>query len=122
MPTTLGARPPPAETSLSPSTSTEPKACRNPNPEAVSALSWLPPHFANLVLAMRELHAKSPEPELLRSAVAVLLSQRHKGEYKQAGYADFKAFSTAAEQQGLVTMGGSQGGAWMKLSPGWCVM
>ncbi|KZT65470.1 DUF537-domain-containing protein [Daedalea quercina L-15889] len=83
------------------------------------AFSWLPPHFANLVRVMQELHAKSPKPELLRSAVAVLLSQRHRGQYNQAGFADFKAFSTAAEQRGLITMGGSQGGAWMKLEPEW---
>lgn len=90
-----------------------------PDSEIALAFSWLPSHFANLVRVMQELHANSPKPELLRSSVAVSLSQRHKGEYKQAGYTDFKAFSTAAEQRGLVVLGGSQGTAWMKLDPVW---
>lgn len=115
----LSARTPPSETSALPPPSTQPKANPGARSGAVSALSWLPPHFVNLVRAMQELHAKSPTPELLRSTVAVLLSQRHNGEYKQAGYADFKAFSTAAERRGLITMGGSQGSAWMKLRPEW---
>ena len=118
--TPLSARTPPSSTSSLPHPSSiGPNADPAPGSESVSALSWLPPHFANLVLAMQELHAKSPQPNLLRSTVAVLLSQRHKGEYKQAGFADFKAFSTAAEQGGLIVMGGSQGAAWMKLQPEW---
>lgn len=115
--TALSTRTPPPETSSLPLP--PPDASHKPDCDVALAFSWLDPHFANLVRVMQELHAKSPKPELLRSTVAILLSQRHKGEYKQAGYADFKAFSTSAEQRGLVTMGGSQGYAWMKLEPEW---
>ncbi|KAE9399688.1 hypothetical protein BT96DRAFT_919993 [Gymnopus androsaceus JB14] len=79
-------------------------------------LKSIPPFFLPLVQHLEKLRLKGTL-NADRSSVSVALMKVDKKMYQHAGCTKFKDFSVKAEGMGLVQMGGSEGGAWIKLHP-----
>ncbi|RPD79813.1 DUF537-domain-containing protein [Lentinus tigrinus ALCF2SS1-7] len=87
-------------------------------PPTESALGWVPAHFHPLMQVLEELRLGGCE-QPLRSSVALRLVHVAKDIYQGSGKGSFKAYSAAAVEAGIVTLGGVHGYAWISLSPEW---
>ncbi|TBU50101.1 NYN domain-containing protein [Dichomitus squalens] len=77
--------------------------------------SSIPHYFHPLVKALEE-SRMSGSPRPLRSWVGLKIPR---GIYTQANVPKFKQYAAAAEQAGLVELGGVQSSAWISLRPEW---
>lgn len=85
-------------------------------PQVVSHIPppTIPPHFEMLVEQLQ--HARSIGAERpLRSVIGNVLSARSKTLYRDTGFGTFKDYVAAAEQAGIIHLGGAAGYAWMSL-------
>ncbi|KAK0210566.1 NYN domain-containing protein [Desarmillaria ectypa] len=83
----------------------------------------VPARFYGLVKLL-ETHRRNGAPRPFRSIIAVELVQLDKAVYKKAGVEKFKQYVALAESEGVVELGGMEGGAWIGLRTDWygCVM
>lgn len=89
-----------------------------PSNPAVNALARVPAHFHPLMRVLEQMRLTGCE-QPLRSSVALRLLQDAKEIYKGSGKSNFKAYSAAAVEEGIVALGGMHGYAWISLSPEW---
>ena len=89
-----------------------------PSNPAVNALARVPAHFHPLMRVLEQMRLAGCE-QPLRSSVALRLLQDAKEIYKGSGKSNFKAYSAAAVEEGIVALGGMHGYAWISLSPEW---
>lgn len=59
------------------------------------------------------------QSSMLRSNVALRLTQRNINVYQELGVTRFKEYAALAQERGFVELGGSGGHAWMSLLPAW---
>ncbi|EDR10914.1 uncharacterized protein LACBIDRAFT_315902 [Laccaria bicolor S238N-H82] len=78
----------------------------------------VPPQFRTLVNTL-ELHRSKGFPRPFRSGIAFELAQKDHMVYKKAGVERFGQYATLAEKEGIVALGGKEGGAWIGLRPEW---
>ncbi|KAK0459536.1 NYN domain-containing protein [Desarmillaria tabescens] len=85
-------------------------------PEAAPPASRkvVPVRFSSLVKLL-EAHRRNGSPRPFRSVIAVELVQSDKAIYKKAGVEKFKQYVALAESEGIVELGGMEGGAWIGL-------
>jgi hypothetical protein len=55
----------------------------------------------------------------LRSTIAVDIASKDNAVYRRAGVQRFSQYSQLAEKEGVITLGGSQGSAWISLRAAW---
>ncbi|KAJ3553458.1 hypothetical protein NM688_g3604 [Phlebia brevispora] len=79
----------------------------------------VPAAFMHMVEILDNAHREGL-PRLLRSHVAVQLTQRNPTIYQEAGVTKFKDYAALAERLGLVELGGLQGTAWIALKRSHC--
>ncbi|TCD68928.1 hypothetical protein EIP91_009479 [Steccherinum ochraceum] len=75
----------------------------------------IPQAFFPLVQLLREMRDEG-NPRPLRSNVAIKLIHRQKNVYELARVNKFKAYCEQACREGIVELGGREGGAWISLS------
>lgn len=119
---------PPAVSGLTPVASTLPSiSTPRPvqTPETVLSVSHKvpPPRFLGLVRLL-EVHRLNGTSRPFRSTIAIELVKLDKAIYKKAGVEKFGQFVALAESEGIVELGGKEGGAWIGLRTDWygCVV
>ncbi|KAK0240328.1 NYN domain-containing protein [Armillaria nabsnona] len=119
---------PPAVSGLTPVASTLPSiSTPRPvqTPEMVLSVSHKvpPPRFLGLVRLL-EVHRLNGTSRPFRSTIAIELVKLDKAIYKKAGVEKFGQFVSLAESEGIVELGGKEGGAWIGLRTDWygCVV
>ncbi len=82
-----------------------------------------PPRFLGLVRLL-EVHRLNGTSRPFRSTIAIELVKLDKAIYKKAGVEKFGQFVALAESEGIVELGGKEGGAWIGLRTDWygCVV
>lgn len=78
----------------------------------------VPPKFVPLARCL-EKYRSNGNLKPLRGQVAVDLTTQTKGVYKLAGISSFKAYTTLALGEGIISLGGKEGDAWISLHPDW---
>ena len=78
----------------------------------------VPPQFRILVNTL-EFHRSKGFPRPFRSGIAVELAQKDHMVYRKAGVERFGQYVALAEKEGIVALGGTEGGAWIGLRPEW---
>lgn len=83
----------------------------------------VPARFYGLVKLL-ETHRRNGAPRPSRSIIAVELVKSDKAIYKKAGVEKFGQYVALAESEGIVELGGMEGGAWIGLRTDWygCVV
>ncbi|PBK96658.1 DUF537-domain-containing protein [Armillaria gallica] len=79
----------------------------------------VPARFYGLVKLL-ETHRRNGAPRPSRSIIAVELVKSDKAIYKKAGVEKFGQYVALAESEGIVELGGMEGGAWIGLRTDWC--
>ena len=64
-------------------------------------------------------HKKEGRYRLLRSQIGANLVKENDKVYQNAGVKSFKEYMSMAEKEGLVTLGGLDGHAWVSFKPSW---
>lgn len=95
-----------------------PPAAR-PKQSVAAPRNAVPLEFQPLVEVLR-LHRSKGAYAPLRSTVALELVSTDKDVYKKAGAERFAQYSSKAVEEGIVTMGGAMGTAWIQLHPDLC--
>jgi hypothetical protein len=70
--------------------------------------------FDPLLAVLQQRQQFGSEHSSPRSAVAMDLLSQNRSYLKYAGYISFKSYTLAAEEAGLVEMGGQHGDAWIR--------
>jgi len=78
----------------------------------------VPPQFRILVNTL-EFHRSKGVPRPFRSGIALELAQKDNMVYRKAGVERFGQYVVLAEKEGIVALGGKEGGAWIGLRPEW---
>ncbi|KIK06463.1 hypothetical protein K443DRAFT_89151, partial [Laccaria amethystina LaAM-08-1] len=78
----------------------------------------VPPQFRILVHTL-EFHRSKGFLRPFRSGIALELSQKDNMVYRKAGVERFGQYVALAEKEGIVALGGKEGGAWIGLRPEW---
>lgn len=78
----------------------------------------VPPQFRILVTTL-EFHRSKGFPRPFRSGIALELAQKDNMVYRKAGVERFGQYVALAENEGIVALGGKEGGAWIGLRPEW---
>ncbi|PCH38370.1 DUF537-domain-containing protein [Wolfiporia cocos MD-104 SS10] len=103
------------------SATVQPSSAQATASSSSSSSAPLPPppaHFIDLLIFLERCR-KVGVPRPLRSNVALTLTQQNKDIYKLAGVKNWTQYAAAAENLGMVTLGGKSGDAWISLQPSW---